>query len=112
MLVFGLGHIMYFMALGNYYGFEGPFIGKTFIALAIALVVSAGIVSIVVSSGVVCADVVSVGVVSLPCELLLGKQATKELINITSVRRNATRDVTLFVICSPYVRGNADCVTS
>lgn len=44
MLVFGLGHIMYFMALGNYYGFEGPFIGKTFIALAIALVVSAGIV--------------------------------------------------------------------
>lgn len=44
MLVFGLGHIMYFMALGNRYGFEGPFIGKTFIALGVALAVSAVIV--------------------------------------------------------------------
>lgn len=44
MLVFGMGHIMYFMALGNYYGFDGPFIGKTFIALGVGLAVSAGIV--------------------------------------------------------------------
>ena len=40
MLAFGLGHLMYFMALGNYYGFNGSFVGKTFIALAIGLVAS------------------------------------------------------------------------
>lgn len=44
MLVFGLGHIMYFMMLGNYYGFEGDFIVKSFISLGIAVVVSAAIV--------------------------------------------------------------------
>lgn len=44
MLVFGLGHIMYFMALGNYYGFAGSFIWKTFVALGIGIVASALIV--------------------------------------------------------------------
>jgi len=44
MLAFGLGHIMYFMMLGNYYGFEGDFITKTFISLGIAIAVSALIV--------------------------------------------------------------------
>lgn len=44
MLVFGMGHIMYFMALGNFYGFTGSFVGKTFIALGIGLVASAIIV--------------------------------------------------------------------
>ncbi len=44
MLAFALGHIMYFMALGNFYGFNGSFIGKTFISLAIGLAVSAVIV--------------------------------------------------------------------
>lgn len=44
MLAFGLGHIMYFMALGNYYGFNGSFVGKTFLSIAIGLVASAVIV--------------------------------------------------------------------
>lgn len=44
MLAFGLGHIMYFMALGNFYGFDGSFVGKTFISLAVGLVASALIV--------------------------------------------------------------------
>ena len=44
MLAFGLGHMMYFMALGNFYGFDGSFIGKTFIALAVGVVVSVLIV--------------------------------------------------------------------
>jgi len=47
MLVFALGHIMYFMALGNYYGFNGTFIGETFISLAVGLAVSALIVFVV-----------------------------------------------------------------
>lgn len=44
MLAFGLGHIMYFMMLGNFYGFEGDFVVKTIIALGIAVAVSALIV--------------------------------------------------------------------
>ena len=40
MLAFGLGHIMYFMALGNFYGFDGSFVGKTFLALGIGVVAS------------------------------------------------------------------------
>lgn len=44
MLAFGLGHLMYFMALGNYYGFSSTFVGKTFIALAIGLGVGLAVV--------------------------------------------------------------------
>ena len=44
MLAFGLGHIMYFMGLGNYYGFDGSFVGKTFLSIVIGLAVSAIIV--------------------------------------------------------------------
>lgn len=44
MLAFGLGHIMYFMAISNAYGFTGAMIGNIFISLAVALAVSALIV--------------------------------------------------------------------
>jgi len=46
MLAFGLGHLMYFMALGNFYGFDSSFVGKTFISLAVGLAASALIVFI------------------------------------------------------------------
>lgn len=44
MLAFGLGHLMYFMALGNYYGFSPNFVGKTFLSLGIGLAVGLAIV--------------------------------------------------------------------
>lgn len=44
MLAFGLGHIMYFMALGNFYGFDGSFVLKTFIAIAVGVAFSALVV--------------------------------------------------------------------
>lgn len=44
MLAFGLGHILYFMMLGNYYGFNTDFLVKTFIALGIAIVLSVAII--------------------------------------------------------------------
>ena len=46
MLAFGLGHLMYFMALGNFYGFDSSFLGKTFISLAVGVVASVLIVFI------------------------------------------------------------------
>ena len=47
MLVFALGHIMYFMALGNYYGFNGSFVWETLISFGVGLAVSAVIVFVV-----------------------------------------------------------------